>query len=414
MRAAGLLLALVLAAPARAQFVESWMRSALSPTRPQPRLGVHAAIFPPQQVHLRFSHALHVEAEVACEMCHDAIGESARPVDRNIPAHAQCESCHDIDAAKKGEQTDPLSTCEACHAGHAGGEEVARNVFPAANVVFSHAAHLKRGAACADCHAGVERTQLATREHLPKMARCLACHDGAKAPNRCETCHLTEPDGRLRTRFASGTLAPSGTLRDDDHGRDFLRRHARVAQSDAESCSSCHRQAECVQCHAASSKAFRLHPPDFAQTHAVSARGLELDCQSCHRAQGFCVSCHQQTGAAKESRLRQPGTPLAAQSFHPPGFVRDSRGGLLRAGPEHHSFAAQANLQSCVSCHAEQTCLQCHATTGGTTNVSPHPPAFAESTGACRALEVAPVACAKCHGGGAGLASLRRRMPTCR
>jgi hypothetical protein len=408
-----LLLAWVAGArPAQAQLGADWLRQALSPPRPGLKQGPSNAIYPPQVISLRFSHRQHVEAEVSCASCHDAIDKSTRPTDRNLPAHAQCESCHDIEAARRGEATDPLSTCAACHTGHVPGtESVAANDFPPANVHFSHQSHLVRGARCTDCHASAGAATLATRADLPRMVTCLGCHDGRQAPNRCTTCHLSEPDGVLKTRFAAGTLAPVGTLRDDDHGRDFLRRHAHVARSEMESCSSCHRAAECEGCHAASSKAFRVHPPDWTQSHGISSRGREMDCQSCHREQSFCISCHQQLGVASESRLRQPGTALAGQRFHPPGFT-----GLSRASPDHHAWAAQANIQSCAACHQEQTCLKCHASTAsvpGSPAFNPHPPGFGQGGAACRALRASPVACAKCHGGGAGLVSLGQLLVGC-
>lgn len=417
-RRPSMLVALVLAgvslvAPdvARAQLGADWLRNALMPPNPTVRKGPSNAIYPPQVISLRFSHRDHLEYGVSCIACHDAIDRSTTPADRNIPGHAQCLSCHDIDAARAGEETDPLATCIACHTGHVPGtEQVRPSTFPAANLRFSHESHLARGARCIDCHAGVETADLATREHLPKMVTCLSCHDGRQASNDCRTCHLAEPDGLLKTRFATGTLAPTGTLRDDDHGRDFLRRHAHIARSEMVSCSSCHRENECLSCHAASSKAFRVHSPDFVQTHPIVARGNEMDCQACHREQSFCLTCHQQLGVASESPLRQrPG--LAGRRFHPPGFT-----GLSRADPEHHSWAAQANIQSCAACHQEQTCLKCHATTAtnpASMGRTPHPPGWRASGAACRAFKLSPVSCAKCHGGGAGIVSVGMLLVGC-
>ena len=125
------------------------------------------------------------------------------------------------------------------------------------------------------------------------------------------------------------------------------------------------------------------------------------------------MACHQQLGVTSESALRRPGTPLSAQKFHPPGFTD-----LTRTSPNHHSFEAQANIQTCVACHQESTCMQCHSATtasriGGGVGVDPHPPGFAGSGTACRAIHLAPIACAKCHGGGAGLPALRQRLANC-
>jgi c(7)-type cytochrome triheme protein len=416
----GVLAAALLAAPAaHAQVAQTWLRDALTPTTP----GIHktpsVAVYPPQHIEVEFSHTMHLKAGVDCESCHDMVGDSKTAVDRNIPAHTQCETCHDIEAAKKGEKTDPESGCATCHPGIKG-EDAPKNTFDANNIIFSHDSHLKRGTKCSECHAGVGKLELATRNNLPRMTTCLTCHDGAKAPNKCTECHLAEPDGVLRTRFASGTLAPTGTLRDDDHGRDFLKRHAFVAQQDAESCSACHRATECESCHAASSKAFRFHPADWTQRHSVEARSEAMQCASCHREQSFCINCHVQSGVAFQEGLRSPTgriTTAGGPKFHPAGFASASR-----TGGNHHSFEAMTNPESCIACHDEKSCLACHATTnivtpgqaGHPLNTNPHPPGFANSAQACRALHAAPFSCAKCHGAGGNLTTLTARMPNCR
>jgi hypothetical protein len=414
-----LLVAWSLSPVARAQGVaQTWLRDALTPPTP----GIHktpsTAIYPPQTVPLEFSHETHMKAGVECVSCHDMVDKSRNAVDRNIPAHPQCEACHDIEAAKHGEKTDPAANCDYCHPGMKNEKDVPINVFPANNIQFSHQAHIDRGAKCEDCHSGVPQTGVATRLNLPRMTTCLVCHDGQKAPNRCSECHLTEPDGTLRTRFASGVLAPSGTLRDDDHGGDFLKRHAFAAQQDAEACNACHRVTECESCHASTSKAFRYHPPDWLQSHGVSARAENMQCTACHREQSFCLSCHVRSGVgfATAPGLGGPVTNPAAQTFHPPGFASP-----VRTGPNHHSFEAMANPESCVGCHDEKSCMACHATvattpatTGHPIGTDPHPPGWARSAVACRALELAPFGCAKCHGGGSNLTMLKAQLIGCR
>lgn len=412
MRRVALTLALLAALPgstARAQVAEAWRRVSLSPPDVFAADGPSTAVYPAQDVRVVFSHAQHRKADIDCTQCHDAVEKSKSASDLNIPGHEQCESCHDIPAARRGEATDPKSSCETCHLGvRTERDPYVPDVFPANNLKFPHAVHVAKGVACAKCHAGIDDAELGTRDHLMKMTGCLACHDGEKAPNRCATCHLSEPDGVLITRFASGSLAPTGKLRDDDHGRDFLRRHAQLATSDLESCSSCHRAVECETCHAASSKAFRVHPPDWMASHGISSRSQAMDCAACHREQSFCVACHQQTGAASESRLRVPGSPLGATRFHPDGWSS-----LVRGNPNHHSFQAQQNIESCASCHQESTCIKCHATTGAVAQVNPHPVGWKESGAACRSLRQAPLACAKCHGGGAGLGAVGQLLVGC-
>lgn len=409
--------AMLLSSAAQAQVAQTWLRDALTPPTP----GIHktpsTAIYPPQSIQIEFSHALHLKAGVDCASCHDMVDKSKKAVDRNIPAHPQCETCHDIDAARKGEQTDPASSCETCHPGvKTESDPVPADTITANNITFSHEAHLDRGAKCDDCHAGVGRTQLATRNNLPRMTTCLVCHDGNQASNKCTTCHLAEPDGVMRTRFASGVLAPSGTLRDDDHGRDFMKRHAFIAQQNPEACQACHRVQECESCHASSSKAFRIHPPNWLQSHGVQARQQQMECASCHREQSFCISCHQQSGVALATSVGPATTLPNGRKFHPPGFASANRN-----SSNHHSFEAMANPESCIACHDEKSCLACHATTattpgtaGHTIGTDPHPPGFARSNEACRAYKFTPFACAKCHGGGSNLSALSAQMPNCR
>jgi hypothetical protein len=409
LNAALVALLMAIALPAEAQVAQTWLRVALTPPNVLPRTSRSLAVYPAQQIHLRFSHRQHVEAQVDCTQCHDAVEKSSRAADRNLPGHVQCESCHDIAAAKAGEPADPKSSCDTCHPGvTSDADPYVPSHFPANNLHFPHDTHLRRGIDCARCHEGIEKAELGTRDHLMRMVQCLGCHDGVQAPNRCTTCHLAEPDGVLKTRFESGTLAPTGQLRDDAHDRDFLRRHAQVAQADQESCSDCHRVAECEACHASSSKAFRIHPPDWMASHGVVARSQSMDCASCHREQSSCVACHQQTGVASESRLRRAGGPLAGRSFHPAGFANP-----VRDSPNHHAFEAQQNIESCASCHQEQTCIKCHAAVPTSPKINPHPPGWRESGAACRSLRQAPVACAKCHGGGAGLVSLGQLLVGC-
>jgi hypothetical protein len=416
LRSLSFALALLTATTARAQIAQTWLRDALSPPNPTLHKTPSLAIYPHQTIQVAFSHAQHMKAGVDCDSCHDMVGDSKTTVDRKIPAHPQCQTCHDIEAAKRGEKTDPAAGCNTCHPGMTPPESVPKDVFQVNNIVFSHQSHLKRGTKCEACHGHVDEQTLATRDNLPRMSTCLTCHDGTKAPNRCSECHLTEPDGILKTRFASGVLAPSGTLTDDDHGSDFLKRHAFAAQKNPDSCNTCHRVQECESCHASTSKAFRFHPPEWLQTHPVSSRSQQMDCTACHREQSFCLSCHEASGVSEVAGLRGPGGFIGLKSFHPPGFASP-----VRNSANHHSFEAMANPESCVGCHSEKDCIKCHATsavtpptTANPTQIDPHPPGFASSALACRAFKAAPFACAKCHGAGSGLTSVAGLLTNCR
>jgi hypothetical protein len=298
----------------------------------------------------------------------------------------------------------------------AGSREPARVRLADPNLKFNHRMHVGRGIGCELCHAGVSMEALATRADLPRMPLCLGCHDGKQATNRCGACHLTEPDGRLRTDLASaataatglaaGTapLVPSGVLRGfDAHTPDFGRHHEQAGK-DERYCLSCHKRSECVDCHGGTVRPFDIHPSDYVSLHGSDARRNTPDCSSCHRTQNFCVGCHQRTGVAPDApggqlgaQARNPfGTGTQLKAFHPPGWV--NQGG----GPSGHSQQARRNIRTCVSCHREESCLACHSAdpTRGL-GVSPHGPAFG-GTGRCRALSARNRrVCLKCHALGA-------------
>jgi hypothetical protein len=385
-------------------------------------------IFPAQQIPLRFDHARHLKLGATCDTCHVTAATSTSASDNLIPTEAACRSCHEIDRTQPEKAVpvgSPAARCDACHVGEGGAgwmpkgarAEPPRVRLTNPNLKFNHRLHVSRGVGCALCHAAVEMEGLATRADLPKMALCLGCHDGKQSTGRCGACHLTEPDGRLRTNLASaataavglaagmGKLVPSGVLRGfDAHGVTFARDHAQAGREEGY-CLSCHKRSECVDCHGGTVRPFDIHPSDYVSLHGSDARRNTPDCSSCHRAQSFCVGCHQRSGVAADPTGGLPGTPArnpfgtgtGLKSFHPPGWVNE--GG---AGQSGHAQQARRNIRTCVSCHREETCLSCHSTdpTRGIA-VSPHGPGFA-ATARCRALSTRNRrACLKCHALGA-------------
>jgi hypothetical protein len=380
-------------------------------------------IFPAQSLPLRFDHARHLKLGARCETCHVTAPSSTSANDDLIPAEAACRACHEIDRARPDKPTPagaPAARCDACHlvdgapgaAGwmpRPGYPAPPRARLPNPNLKFNHQLHVGRGVGCEACHANVAMEGMATRLDLPKMSLCLACHDGKQSTSRCGACHLTEPDGRLRTNLASaataaaggtGPLEPSGVLRGfDAHDLTFARDHAQAGKDEGY-CLTCHKRSECVDCHGGTVRPFDIHPSDYVSLHGNDARRNTPDCSSCHRTQTFCIGCHQRTGVAADPSggvpgavVRNPfGTGTQLKSFHPPGWV--NAGG----GASGHSEAAHRNIRTCVSCHREESCLACHSTdpTRGM-SVSPHGPGFS-GTSRCRALSSRNRrVCLKCH-----------------
>jgi hypothetical protein len=394
-------------------------------------------IYPAETIPIAFDHAQHAKLGATCESCHQSAQTSTSAGDNLIPREAACRACHKIDRdqpAKTVAQGQGAARCDACHVGADGQKwmpapatrpsapaEPPRVVLARPNLKFNHKLHALRGIACALCHANAEMQQAAvTRVDLPMMATCLGCHDGKQATARCAACHITEADGRLKTKLVSpatmaaggsGPLEPSGSLRGiDAHTTTFKRDHSQAGR-DMSYCLTCHRRTECIDCHGGVVRPPEIHPADYISLHAMDARHNTPDCSACHRAQSFCVGCHQRSGVAPDPEGGLPGkrpnnpfgTGTGLKSFHPPGWVRDASGAVLPIpGPNSHSLAAKRNIRTCVSCHREESCLACHSTdpARGPT-ISPHGPGFA-GTARCRFLAARNKrACLKCHGVGA-------------
>src|SRR5262249_14996595 len=104
------------------------------------------AIYPAQNIPLRFDHGVHLSGGADCTTCHDAARKSTRASDRNLPKHPECEQCHDIQAAARGKKVDPPATCGYCHPGFDPSvrKEPAPVDFPTPNLKFNHKVHVDK------------------------------------------------------------------------------------------------------------------------------------------------------------------------------------------------------------------------------------------------------------------------------
>lgn len=351
----------------------------------------HPAVYPPQQLPLRFSHRQHLERGATCSTCHPSVRASGQTADRNLPGHPECGACHDLEAARRGEQVKPAASCSTCHPGFDPSVRKipARVELPPATVKFSHQLHLAQKVDCAVCHAGVEQADLATTRHLPKMKVCLECHDGVRASAECKSCHAALPGGRLQLSFISGLLRPMrGNPLGMDHGARFDLDHGARAAAARETCMACHAEHQCQACHDALQRPLSIHPGDYLTLHPVDARLNATDCSSCHRAQSFCVACHARAGVM--SAIDVHPSLRGDAVVHPDRFefVTD------RASPRHHGVQAARDLQSCISCHREESCMACHASRGPD-RANPHGPGF---QAACRSIAAKnDRSCVRCH-----------------
>lgn len=405
--------------------------------------GPSPLIYPRQTLPITFDYAAHARRGASCLGCHVTAASSTSAGDDLMPGEAACRACHAIDRTQRGplrapppppalasaSAARPTGRCEACHTGWFGGAgqaaEPPRLLVPLPNLKFNHQLHVSRGVACETCHVRVAgESALATEADLPSMALCLGCHvGGGKQPTaRCGACHLTLPDGRLKVNLAiggpvataqTGKLVPSGSLRGfDAHTPSFRTDHKQAGREETY-CLNCHRRSECLDCHNGVVRPLDIHPSDYVSLHGADGRRNTPDCSSCHRNQTFCVGCHQRVGVSSDPEGGVPGhqphnpfgTGTGVKSFHPPGWARDASGDVIATPrPSSHSFQAKRNIRTCVSCHREETCLECHSADPARgvkmpngAGFSPHGVGFA-GTARCRALASRNRrACIKCH-----------------
>lgn len=166
--------------------------------------------------------------EKDCLVCHD--GRRARK---------ECGICHD-DPKTAGPFAPRTRTFRFPHKLHVGLGDLGPVIAAAvANKQYysqppPRAADLKTGNACAGCHRGVARVDLAGNPHLPQMADCIVCHSNVDPPFSCDFCHIQE-----------------AKLKPASHTPDYLEFHARRGvKLDKPSCTICHGvNFRCLGCH---------------------------------------------------------------------------------------------------------------------------------------------------------------------
>lgn len=361
----------------------------------------------------------HLAEDNRCATCHVPITE-ARALSRERvarlpqpPSHekANFATAHDPGAAPAA------ATCAVCHARescarcHVNASQLpliaglARDARVAAAVSAKPASYPRpwshRSDAFAWRHGNDARANLASCATCHARSSCTTCHTGEGAAGILGRMPEPEPGGAggvpLRNqapRSPRGVVlavnaATPGTgltsIAAPDSGRagprprvvrvhdpGYRTAHGPQAATGVLTCSGCHAQKFCSDCHAGEGRR-AFHPANFAVRHATDAYGREADCASCHNTETFCRSCHQQAGLAARGRL-----DVAFHTAQPLWLLQ-------------HGRAARQGLQNCASCHAQRDCLTCHSTTGW--GVSPHGPNF----DARRTSKRSSAQCLFCH-----------------
>lgn len=246
---------------------------------------------------------------------------------------------------------------------------LAFTVAPLRAAEFDHQAHVEEYVDTADC----TLCHLSGAESIvPEFDVCYACHD-AKL-------------------LAEAVLKPTMS-----HGPVWALNHGPEAKRDSASCSSCHQQNDCLDCHKAgfaheqgrfSNNLINVHRGDFNVSHPLAARADAQRCYACHE-QRFCSDCHD----AWRFRNDDIGSPSHRRTFDKgldgvdidrihAGINNSMACDICHADEsiDFHSWSighareARRSLASCQACHPEgEVCLRCHSARGGAFGFNPHP-----------------------------------------
>ncbi|MBI4410362.1 MAG: hypothetical protein HY561_11680 [Gemmatimonadetes bacterium] len=190
---------------------------------------------------------------------------------------ASCANCH------------ARTSCETCHIGPGARDAIA--ALPAARPGLPQGVRIARGAADAPAGGAVR-----ARAALLHPRDFLRSHEAAAAVDQpaCSGCHARS--------FCVD--CHDGASHPDFHVANFALRHGAEAYARESDCAACHNtEVFCRACHEAAGRAsrgrldaaFHNAQPLWLLKHGQAARqGLE-SCTSCH-AQRDCMQCHSRTG----------------------------------------------------------------------------------------------------------------------
>jgi hypothetical protein len=384
---------------------------------------------------LVFSHTSHfgIATDVACESCH-ATGGGTKWMNVSHAVPERCLSCHTHQASTHLGDDNVCSTCHRPLTAATGLSEQRVAAIPkppshahadftsvhgkAARALNANCATCHARESCARCHLDANRSSVilalgsdariahlvankppsypTPADHLgadfglshgtaakANIARCATCHARAS----CETCHTGDGARTVLKQLLDARDAHGRGVRLEHdqtfdstahkvlvHAAGFAKAHGGPASSGQMTCTNCHAQRFCTDCHVGELSGRRYHPANFVSSHPAKAYGRDTECSSCHTTEAFCRSCHKQVGLAAKAGVRST-VFHNAQPFW-----------LLE-----HGRAARQDLTNCTTCHQQTYCLACHSDVGS--RINPHGPDFNAALMAKRNSQI----CLVCH-----------------
>jgi hypothetical protein len=128
---------------------------------------------------------------------------------------------------------------------------------------------------CSDCHAGESRRRFHPANFVARHAPESFARD-----TECSSCHNTEVfcRGCHQSQGLSSAGRRSGTYH---NGQPlWLLQHAQAARRGLQSCTTCHVQRDCLQCHSQRGWGVNPHGPDFDATRLGA--NAKVMCARCH------------------------------------------------------------------------------------------------------------------------------------
>lgn len=178
-----------------------------------------------------------------------------------------------------------------------------------------------------------------------------------------------------------------------NHGADFAREHRVLASKAGNNCQQCHKQSFCLDCHQGGGSGDNLKQGNFGRDYKPldhSGNFIERHGRLSKGNQQSCVRCHSQS-YCNDCHSRYPAGTLTIKSHRALGTNHQQY--VAPNWAMDHSAEARRNLQSCQSCHASgDVCIQCHSS--GKT--SPHPRGWKSISGNLKDRSSGRT-CIKCH-----------------
>ena len=143
---------------------------------------------------------------------------------------------------------------------------------------------------CNRCHQGVNRPMQIHAGDWELTHASVARLDAAD----CQHCHRSASDCRNCHQQAS--LEPSTQPKPINrlvHPPGFDTSHTSQARRNLHSCTSCHKEADCIRCHGSGSLGQRLrpHPPGFRSSCSLMRKRNQRPCLKCHQEQELDWLC---------------------------------------------------------------------------------------------------------------------------